>query len=223
MSSAEYDQAAGFPRTLIPAPKPVPTLTAGQTPMMISSYPPLSQVTQIRETEVKFWVLLEVDQSLAEESWQVALWHAGGGNNTASWTETVFQRSTAGEEPVSLQGWSASTARLYFTSSLRVEGQLRFTVKFRQSPDVEWRWVRDEQGADDGIVIETADAVGRGSPSDLSSIIHDLNPSLKVRSAPSQCPGTELWSIETTVPRAVDDISSSTTIRLGLPWGKFLR
>ena len=86
--------------------------------------------------------------------------------------------------------------------------------------------MRDERGLDDGIVIATSSIhPGTESSKTLGSIIHGLNPYLKVESAASQCPGTELWVLQSDVSGVgtSGDISILKDIYIGRPWGEPLR
>ena len=52
----------------------------------VISYPPLGQVTQVREGNVSFTVVLDVHQSRGHEPWQVAMWYIFDGGEC--WFET---------------------------------------------------------------------------------------------------------------------------------------
>ncbi|KAL2129449.1 hypothetical protein VTI74DRAFT_7789 [Chaetomium olivicolor] len=187
----------------------------------VAAYPPLGQVTQLQDPNVEFYVVLEVPKELAEESWQLSLWHStleGG-----EWTETLVLPVTSNIRPADLHEASGERARLYFTAKLTVESSLNFTVKFRLASGQEWRWVRDEQGVDDGLVVISSKSIHDGDTEGLPDLIKDLNPDLKVESHASQTPKTRLWSLEAAVDGAKDDKSTFVEVPLGLPWGGFLR
>lgn len=202
--------------------KPPPEAVPAEMRFLLSSHPPVGQVTQVASREVLFRAILEVDQTRASKPWQVALWHChdGGGGD---WAESALVPTPSGSEPCVLQSLDASLARLHFSASFPVDPPLRFTLKFREAPDQEWRWVRDVHGIDDGVVIGTTGPAQGDVNEGPEDIIHGLDPSVKVKSAPSQCPGTQLWTFEATVRGADGDTSSSSDIELGLPWGGFLR
>lgn len=190
--------------------------------MGLSTYPPLGQVTQTAFGEVVFHALLEVDQSRGAEPWQVSLWHTSDKDGQA-WTETLLSRSEDGNVPSALQPLDESLVRIYFSALVPVQPSLYFTLKFREAPERDWQWVRDEQGHDDGVVVVNTKETPGNVSEKLGDIIKDLNPTFKVKSGSSQCPGTQLWSLEATVGGAVDDESSFTDVDVGLPWGDFLR
>lgn len=192
----------------------------------VATYPPLEQITQLKDGSVTFHAVLEVPKSLAPDSWQLALWHSTGSfdGRKASWVETPFASSGPRNFPSTLHDPADQLTRLDFALDLTVQSSLSFTIKFRQGPDYDWKWVRNEQGLGDGyIVVDDGAAEGRDSEY-LPDLIHGLNPSLKWSSHLSQCPGTRLWSIEVPVDGAKDDDKSTfSNVSLGTPWGGFLR
>ncbi|RYP03833.1 hypothetical protein DL764_004883 [Monosporascus ibericus] len=108
-------------------------------------------------------------------------------------------------------------------SAIQASSPLRFTIKFRNSPDQSWRWVRDELGVDDGTVVSTPENCRDQGTTNLSDVIAGLNQDLKVRSTMSQTPDTELWTIEADIAPAQDEKSAYANIELGTPWGGPLR
>ncbi|KAK4032813.1 glycoside hydrolase [Parachaetomium inaequale] len=188
----------------------------------VATYPPLGQVTQLQGSDVAFHAVLEVPSELSAEQWQLALWYSNG--DGAEWAEAEFVPDQPDARPTDLHEPIGTTARLYFTAKLTVHFSLIFTLKFRQrAGDEEWRWVRNEQGSDDGVVVIDQKPTREGDPEDLPDLIHDLNPDLRWKSHMSQSPGTRLWSIEAGVDGAKEDESTFAEIPLGVPWGRFLR
>ncbi|KAJ4297296.1 hypothetical protein N0V88_004214 [Collariella sp. IMI 366227] len=170
----------------------------------IGTYPPLGNVTQLQDPHVDFQAVLEVPKEQAKDSWQLSLWHS---DSKGEWTETQVLLVTSGVQPTDLHEASEETARLYFRTELTVQSSLNFTIKFRQGSEHDWRWVRDEQGVDDGTVIINANGSQNG-PEELPDIIKGLNPDLKWKSHASQSPKTQLWSIEAAVNAAKEDEST---------------
>jgi hypothetical protein len=188
----------------------------------VATYPPLGQVTQLQGPDVAFHAVLEVPSELASEQWQLALWYSNG--DGAEWAEAEFTPTQRDARPTDLHEPIGMTARLYFTAKLTVHFSMTFTVKFRQrASDEEWRWVRNEQGSDDGIVVIDQKPTREDDREDLPDLIRDLNPDLKWKSHMSQSPGTRLWSIEAGVDGAKEDESTFAEVPLGVPWGGFLR
>jgi hypothetical protein len=112
-------------------------------------------------------------------------------------------------------------SRFYFSSSVSFDVSLQFTLKFRHSSDVEWRWIRDEQGLNDGLVVNTP--VGPSS-NNLSNLIPDINSKdWTIKSHLSQSPRTSLWSLEAAIASANQDDSTYRDISIGTPFGTFAR
>ncbi|CAK7229005.1 hypothetical protein SBRCBS47491_007102 [Sporothrix bragantina] len=148
----------------------------------------------------------------------------------------------------------AKTVRHYYRTEVNntSEKPLHFTVRFRQAgvdgENVAWRWVGDEQQIGDGTILvnhrvaeqKTASHIPNLPPKAteasttpatatmaLEDLIGGLNPAFHVTKPQSQCPGTQLWALETQVDAAKDDgkdESAYTTVSIGAPWhGRFLR
>lgn len=189
---------------------------------VIATYPPLGQATQLQDSDLAVHAVVEVPRDLVTEQWQLALWHLSG--SEGKWAETEFIPDSQDSRPTDLHTANESTARLYFTAKVAVHSSLTFTVKFRQGASQgEWQWVRNEQGADDGIVVIDQKPTSDGDPEELPDLIHELNPDLKWKSHMSQAPGTRLWSIEAGVDGVKGDESAYADVPLGIPWGGFLR
>ncbi|OAA62064.1 raffinose synthase protein [Niveomyces insectorum RCEF 264] len=184
---------------------------------------------------------------------------------TATQLRPIDDAATRAKFCVLQDDLAPSTVRQYYHAQVRVRGLLHFTVKFRQAVSgggrdgTPWRWVRDEQDIDDGTVVVNAGAnrtswplwmggagaagaslhptttTGSGGSESLVDLVGQLNPAWSVTSPLSQCPGTQLWALEVTVPgvgsssssssnSTADDPSACTTVALGRPWdGAFLR
>jgi len=198
--------------------------------VFIATYPPLEQVTHVKAYEIKFHAALEVPKHLATEPWQLALWYSRSitSTNKPEWVEATFVPTVQGDDPTTLY-WpnNEGLTRLYFTVTVPSleSSSLDFTIKFRQSSALHWKWIRDEQGLADGVVtIDDDKPIQRSDiDGDLPGLIHNLNPDLKWKSHMSQCPGTRLWSIEVPVGGVQDDKSAFATLPLGVPWRQFIR
>ncbi|KAH6853927.1 glycoside hydrolase superfamily [Chaetomium sp. MPI-CAGE-AT-0009] len=188
----------------------------------ISTYPPLGQVTQLEDGDVTFHAVLEIPSELKAEPWQLAFWYLNG--DGSEWIEVEGIPSQLDAQPTDLHEPVGSTARLYFTAKLAIHSSLNFTVKFRQrNRDEEWRWARDEQHSDDGVVVINLKPTHEGDPEELPDLIRNLNPDLKWKSHMSQAPRTRLWSIEAGVEGAKEHESTFHQTPVGIPWGRFLR
>ncbi|KAK4129196.1 glycoside hydrolase family 36 protein [Parathielavia appendiculata] len=186
----------------------------------LATYPPLAQVTVLNDPNIAIHAVLEVPPETATEPWQLSLWYCNG--DGGDWALIEFMADSPNAIPTDLSGTNETATRLYFTAKLEVASSLTFTVKFRRGGKHEWRWVRTEQGSDDGIVVVEQKRQGVESE-DLPDLIQDLNPDLRWQSHMSQSPGTRLWSIEATVDGANEDESAVVDIPLGIPWGRFFR
>lgn len=217
MAPETYDFANDFKTLYIPKQKPEPVPISEKMKAILQSYPPLSQVTPVENSSsVSFTALLEIPNSRAEERWEVALWHSIDGGD---WTEAEVPKIKS-QAPQALHAESEAVFRLYYATNVSFKNYLRFTIKFRHNNDVPWRWIRDEQGLEDGHIV----LLPASTESDnLSDLIPGLNTAWKVSSRMSQAPKTQLWSLEAEVPPAENDLSSFTDIQIGTPWGSFLR
>ncbi len=186
MSSAAYDFATEFQAVFVPKQKPPPEPVPSEERMTLSSYPPMGQVTQLLSGKVLFSAILMVDQTRENEPWQVALWHSS--SDREEWVETVLSRTEDSMVPFALHPLDPSTRQFYFNANINIQHSLRFTMKFREAPGRECRWIRDEQGMGDGIIVASSEPNQGSLTDELKDIITHLNPALKAHVAMSQCP-----------------------------------
>lgn len=220
MSEEEYDFGNEFQAVFIPKQKPPPeSIASGGMGATLSTYPPLGQITQLKHGSIKFIALLEVDEKQASDPWELALWHNSEGGE---WTETLLPSLRDGPTPSFLQSPKKQKTLLYFSSPLAVSASLSFTVKFRSASEEQWRWVKDELSIGDGTIIVNPEKTSTQGATDFSQLVKDVNQDLKITPAASQCPGTELWTIEAPVDAAIGETSSYADLRIGVPWGGFL-
>lgn len=184
----------------------------------VSVFPPLGQVTQVQKTRVQLTALLEVPNDQASQPWELALWHAAGDED---WAETPM--SSTDKVPSTLQAVDDRVSRFWFQCEVQVKALLNFTVKFRAGPDREWRWLRDEQGTEDGTIIVNSVLTTAALPDDFNEILKGHDSDIKVSACRSQSPGTRLWTVEANVEAAQGEESTYKDFNLGLPWGGFLR
>ncbi|KAK3987768.1 putative galactinol--sucrose galactosyltransferase 6 [Cladorrhinum sp. PSN332] len=187
----------------------------------ITTYPPLGQVTKIKQFGIKLHAILEVAKNLETEQWQLALWHSD--NNGEEWSETAFTPSEPGNHPSTLHKTDEPTARLHFVAKLAIDALVKFTIKFRRNPADDWRWIRDEQGLEDGVIVLASKPTQDSDQDDLPDLIQDFNADLKWKSHLSQTPRTRLWSIQVGVDGTESDKSTIADVPLGIPWGGPLR
>ncbi|KAI0517125.1 raffinose synthase Sip1 [Xylaria bambusicola] len=186
----------------------------------LCTFPPLGRVSQVKSQVISFSVILEAADHDAEQPWEMSLWHSSGDQ---PWEETTLSLALESDSPSFLRLLDGSShERFCYTAELPLVSTLHFTVKYRSSPTKPWIWARDELGVDNGLVILNQEDQ-HTLASDLSHIIQDLNPELKVRSVASQTPRTQLWTVEAVVGPSRHDVSAYADVELGTPWGSFER
>jgi hypothetical protein len=188
---------------------------------VITSYPPLGQVTLVEGTTTSFMIMLETAKGRATDPWEVSLWHSCGNE----WQEQGLKPVTNSTDlPLVIQTSDVTPNHyLYFTTTVEVVPPMSFTAKFRTAPDQPWRWVKNVQGALDGTVLSKS-KLSTSRPEDLVDVIKDLNPIVKATKVLSQSPGTSVWSVIAPVEAADGEKSAMVNITFGLPWaGKILR
>ena len=131
---------------------------------------------------------------------------------------------TASSHPTSLKSsknnFGSNLRRLYFTTPLAIHLPTSFTVKFRNGSDQSWKWVKDHQGTQDGIVMLKTITEQDALSSNLEDYVQGLNPILDSKNYRSQSPGTTLWSVEVPIEAADGEKSTIKDIKFGLPWGQ---
>lgn len=185
---------------------------------LVQSYPPLGQVTVVQDSTVVLTSVLEISNSRAEEEWDVALWISV---DSGRWSEIRLTRLGHGAEPPVLSKKPQSSSFLYFRCSFSLHKFANFTFKFRRASDESWKWVREEKGLNDGIIILSTSPTS--PPDDSRPCIPDLDTEWSISSHVSQSPGTQLWSLSCSLPASVGKNSTFRDITIGTPWGSFIR
>ncbi|KFX96760.1 hypothetical protein V490_03157 [Pseudogymnoascus sp. VKM F-3557] len=197
-------------------PKPEHLFTGMTTKALISSWPPVGQVTETSNEKTPFTVLLETDEAGVSVSWEVAVWYSAGD----SWKEIPLSREDAIDKPKSVE----SRFHVYFTGSLDTPSTVTFTIKFKKAGEETWRWIKEHQGIGDGVVVWKNQAAAATAVENLEELIGDLNSEFKVQKVRSQSPGTELWNVEAPVASAEGEKSTFSSSKIGKPWsGDFVR
>lgn len=218
MPDSGYEFAKEFQLLYAAQQKPAPSSCDDSMTAQLQSYPPLGQVTPLREDEVVFTAILDAPQVPSNGSWETSLWHSVDGRD---WTDLPLEPVEDVRAPRSLDlSVPETTSRFYFSSKLIFEKCVQFTLKFRHSSSGEWRWIRDEYGLDDGTIVKSLGGVASDR---LSDLIPDLNARWKVSSCISQSPGTQVWALEAPIPPADGDDSTYKDLTIGTPWGSYLR
>jgi hypothetical protein len=217
MADDDYDFIPEFP----PKARQLPSAhTVADMSPLVSTFPPLGQVTRLGSDYVVFHALLEVNETENDQDWDIALWHSTG---ASEWTESPMSVLPGDKAFTSMQIGEPHKRRYLFQATVQVISPLHFTLKFRKRADTSWTWIREQQGVMDGVVIVALEVPRGSARDDLSDIIHGLNPNLKVKSAVSQTPRTELWVVETTIGPAHGEHSAFTDVEMGKPWGQYFR
>jgi hypothetical protein len=205
-------------------PKQTPREAYGLDSMRakIASYPPLGQVTLVEGATTAFMIRLETDKSRATDAWEVSLWHSNG----CEWQESQLKlvKDTAADLPTVIQTSNEITSHhLYFAATVDVVSPMNFTIRFRTASDQPWKWVKDQQGTLDGIILSKS-MIQISRTEDLHDLIKDLNPVIVARKVLSQSPDTSVWSVTAPVEAAVGEKSTIVDVKFGLPWaGEILR
>jgi hypothetical protein len=218
MPSDDYNFGDVFQKIYVAKQKPPPIPVSENMKVVLQSFPSLGQVTSVRGKSVTLTTVLEIPKSRASESWEVSVWHSV---DDSSWGDILLLPIQEASAPQTLQTLDDSMYRFYFSSSIAFEASLKFTLKFRHSSDADWRWIRDEQGLNDGLIVNTP--VGLSSNS-LSDLIPDINSKdWTIKSQLSQSPRTSLWSLEAAIAPANQEDSTYRDILIGTPFGTFAR
>ena len=207
-----------FQAKYIPKQKGPPAPNSPSMKAFISTFPSLGQVTVIDQSTRAFTAVLEVDEARANEPWQVSLWHSASGE----WHEDPMERvELATLRPTTLQVFKSTSnmCRIYFRTALPGRLPLTFTVKFRNGDDQSWKWAKDHQGAEDGLVVLKTVTSQVEMPSNLRDYVEDLNPILEFTNHRSQSPGTTVWSVNLPIEAAEGVDPTIKDVRFGVPWG----
>lgn len=207
-----------FQAKYIPKQKGPPAPESPSMKAYLSTFPSLGQVTVIDERIHDFTAVLEIDETRANELWQVSLWHSEG----EEWREVPLERvEPSNSVPTALQTADSGSglAKIYFHAALPNSVPMNFTVKFRNSNDQTWKWARDHQGSGDGLVIVKSMTRQNAISGNLADYVEELNPSLEFTNHRSQSPGTTLWTVELPIEPARGEVPTVKDVKFGVPWG----
>ena len=220
-----------FQAKYIPKQKGPPAPDSPSMRAFVSTFPPLGRVTVVDQPTSAnlnpngpactgtFSAMLEVDESRAKDHWQLSVWYSGGGE----WREVPMERiPPTARNLTTLQVFKSESKpyKIYFRAALPTHLALSFTIKFRNGDDHAWKWVKDHQGAEDGLIILKSVTSQNSISSSLRDYVEDLNPALEYRNHQSQSPGTTIWSVEVPIEASKDIDPSIKDVKFGIPWGR---
>lgn len=183
----------------------------------LQTYPPLGDITIVNHNKIPFRIVLDVPYRWRDEPWEAVLWHSTGGRD---WCGTPLSQLDDITSPLSIHNSDPATTRLHFGADIYLHSKFQFTVKFRHGIQGTWVWAKEALGHEDGQVIElTMEHLS----DNIKDVIPDLESSWKSTSLLSQAPRTRLWSIEHDIEAARNDKPSTQAIKVGTPWGSFVR
>jgi hypothetical protein len=218
MSSTNSWLSQVFQAIHVSKPKPDPHPVAESMVVTLQSYPPLGQATPVQSQNITLTAVLEIPKPREADPWEVSAWLSVDGSE---WKDVQLFPMDDNQIPQTLQLLPESVSRLYFASSFSFDASVQFTLRFRPAHDENWRWIRDEQGLDDGWILKPSTTT---SSDKLSDLIPNLNvKDWKVSPCLSQSPGTTIWALEAPIPPSQGDNSAFRNILIGTPWGSFLR
>ncbi|KAL4869469.1 hypothetical protein BDV12DRAFT_167795 [Aspergillus spectabilis] len=184
--------------------------------VIVTSYPPLGQVTCLPREKIKFNILLESDSNI---DWEVQVWH---NIDVSEWSGLPLEKSSSTAVPFFSSGQVSETRLVYAGEVDRPQsGSARFTVRYREILEDEWQWVNREQDLGDGELIFTSldpnSELHTSSAEDLAKYFDKLSPDVQVETRKSESPGAALWHLSGSVEPARDGQSGVLSLPLGVP------
>ncbi|KZF26253.1 glycoside hydrolase family 36 protein [Xylona heveae TC161] len=185
----------------------------------IICHPPLGRPTFVapEQEKVSFNVVVEASESARHEKWELALWHSTGPGN--DWQALTLEETTEAPLLAESHGQENSFHRKYFNGQIEVPsgpaGPLQFTIKFKTSPECNWKWVNDQASPapGDGAVHRQ----GTRLSADISAYFQGSDHSLSISSVASEAPETSLWAVSAKVDAAKGHQPGRRVVKLGLP------
>ncbi|KAL9127597.1 MAG: hypothetical protein Q9217_003555 [Psora testacea] len=153
--------------------------------------PPLGQSTVIphEQQTVNFTVLLESSRSFPEQPWELAI--------SSKSRSKVYRRYFS----------------IDLTKPAHTEHALHFTLKYRVTASMNWKWANETSCVADGELCFQP----RKPPDELQNYLKDIDSDLTIHSVPSDSPGAQLWSLIARAKGAEGARSTYTKTCLGTP------
>ena len=209
----------------VPPEQPTPESNGSETmelKLKLSCSPPLGQATIIPADKdaVELVVAAESSTSLGDST-EIVLWHNHNGEH--EWTELPLVAQETNSTTACFfheSKYEAASRRLYTAtlSGLPKHGhKVSFTLKYRLSPEDNWRWIKDVNGVSDGELYYQGSAsfLKHCTSYELSHFIHGISSDIQVESIEPETSKTQLWSLICPVKPAEGNDSAYQHHRLG--------
>ncbi|KAL4998742.1 glycoside hydrolase superfamily [Aspergillus recurvatus] len=185
-------------------------------PVQLTCYPPLGKVTCLKSDKITFTVVIE---PASQHQWEVQIWHNIAVSEWAALplsecSPTVLPALSSRQDP----GYRSVFAGEII---LPQSGTSRFTVRYREAPDKEWRWANKERDHQDGELVfisrHLTSELAASSAQDLAKYFDNLSPDIQVEVRKSEVPGAALWNVSGPVEEARDGHPGVVRLPLGAP------
>ncbi|KAL4754140.1 hypothetical protein BDW72DRAFT_147970 [Aspergillus terricola var. indicus] len=185
-------------------------------PIQLTCYPPLGKITRLEADKIRFTVLIE---PATQGQFEIQIWHNIG---LSEWAELSLLEHPSAALPA-LSSRQDPGYRGVFAGEIVCPqtGTARFTVRYREDSDAEWRWANKERGYHDGELVfpsrGLASELAASSAQDFANYFVDLSPDVQIEVRKSEAPGAALWNVSGPVEEARDRHSGSVHLPLGTP------
>ncbi|KAL6237441.1 hypothetical protein BDW75DRAFT_82802 [Aspergillus navahoensis] len=186
-------------------------------PIQLTCYPALGEVTCLKTEKIRFTVLIE---AASQQEWEVQIWHNIG---VSEWAALPLSECPPTALPA-LSNRQDPGYRGVFAGEISRphSGGARFTVRYRESPDDEWRWANKERDHQDGELVFisrhlASELAASSSAQDFAKYFNNLSPVIRVEIRKSEAPGAALWNVSGPVEGARDGHSGVVRLPLGVP------
>ncbi|KAL5043245.1 hypothetical protein BDW71DRAFT_188246 [Aspergillus fruticulosus] len=185
-------------------------------PVQLTCYPPLGKVTCLEPDKIRFTVLIE---PASQHQWEIQIWHNIG---LSQWAALPLSEIPSTALPALSSRQDPGYRGVFAGDISRPQaGTARFTVRYRESPDEEWRWANKEQDHRDGELVfvsrHLTSELAASSAQDFAKYFDNLSPDVQIEVRKSEAPGAALWSVSGLVEGARDGHSGIVRLPLGVP------
>ncbi|KAL4979738.1 glycoside hydrolase superfamily [Aspergillus desertorum] len=166
--------------------------------------------------QIRFTVLIE---SAFQHRWEIQIWHNIGLSEWAALPlsecpPTALPALSSRQDP----GYRGVFAGDIF---LPQSGTARFTIRYREDPDADWRWANKERGHQDGELVffsrHLAPELAASSARDFAKYLNNLSADIQIEVRKSEAPGAALWNVSGPVEEAKDGHPGIVRLPLGIP------